>query len=55
LLGLLAAANLTPRKALRTSKSPAETLGLLSEDIAVETLIEAMLEHPILIKRPLEK
>ncbi|MBB1350336.1 MULTISPECIES: arsenate reductase family protein [Pseudoalteromonas] len=53
LLGLFAAANLTPRKALRTSKSPAEALGLLSEDVSDEALIEAMLEHPILVNRPI--
>jgi arsenate reductase len=30
LLGLLAAADLTPRRALRITKSPAEALGLLN-------------------------
>ncbi|MGK0411373.1 MAG: arsenate reductase [Shewanella psychromarinicola] len=53
LLGLFAAANLTPRKALRTSKSPAEALGLLSEHASDEALIDAMLEYPILVNRPI--
>ena len=53
LLGLFAAANLTPRQALRTSKSPAEELGLLKEDVSDETLLDAMLEHPILVNRPI--
>ncbi|MFT5277530.1 MAG: arsenate reductase [Glaciecola sp.] len=53
LLGLFAAANLTPRKALRTSKSPADELGLLSDGVTDEVLIEAMLEHPILVNRPI--
>jgi arsenate reductase len=53
LLGLFAAANLTPRKALRTSKSPAEELGLLSDGVTDEVLVKAMLEHPILVNRPI--
>lgn len=42
LLGLFAAANLTPRKALRTSKSPAEELGLLSDGVTDEVLVKAI-------------
>lgn len=53
LLGLFAAANLTPRAALRVTKSPAEALGLLNPDISDEVLISAMLEHPVLVNRPL--
>jgi arsenate reductase (glutaredoxin) len=53
LLGLFAAANLTPRNALRTSKSPAEELGLQSDDVTDDVLIEAMLAHPILVNRPI--
>ena len=53
LLALFAAANLTPRAALRTSKSPAEDLGLLDPATPDETLIEAMLEHPVLVNRPI--
>ncbi|WP_417771096.1 arsenate reductase family protein [Stappia sp.] len=53
LLALFAAAGLTPRTALRTTKSPAAELGLLGEDVPQETILAAMLEHPVLVNRPL--
>jgi arsenate reductase (glutaredoxin) len=53
LLGLFAAAGLTPRTALRTTKSPAETLGLLDQAVDDGTLLEAMLDHPVLVNRPI--
>lgn len=53
LLALFAAADLTPRQALRTSKSPAEELGLLDESVSDEALLDAMLEHPVLVNRPI--
>jgi len=53
LLALFAAAGLTPRTALRTTKSPAEELGLLDPSVSDETLLAAMLEHPILVNRPI--
>ena len=53
LLGLFAAAGLTPREALRTTKSPAEELGLTDPDIDDEALLAAMLVHPVLVNRPL--
>ena len=53
LLGLFAAADLTPRTALRTSKSPAEELGLLDPSIPDDALLDAMLAHPILVNRPI--
>jgi len=53
LLGLFAAAGLTPREALRESKSPAEELGLLDPGVPDETLLEAMIAHPILVNRPI--
>ncbi|MCQ8821882.1 arsenate reductase (glutaredoxin) [Pseudoalteromonas agarivorans] len=52
LLALFAAANLTPKTALRVSKSPAEELGLLNENVTDEAILEAMLKHPILVNRP---
>ena len=53
LLSLFAAADLTPREALRTSKSPAAELGLLDETVSDETLMDAMLAHPVLVNRPI--
>jgi arsenate reductase len=53
LLGLFAAAGLTPRTALRTTKSPAEELGLLDPAVSDDKLLEAMLAHPVLVNRPI--
>ena len=53
LLALFAAANLTPRAALRETKSPAKELGLLEPGVADETILAAMLQHPVLVNRPL--
>ncbi len=53
LLGLFAAASLTPRTALRDSKSPAKDLGLLEDGVSDETILAAMLEHPVLVNRPI--
>jgi len=53
LYALFAAADLTPRTALRTSKSPAEELGLTDPAVDDETVLAAMLEHPILVNRPI--
>lgn len=53
LQGLFAAADLTPRDALRTSKSPAEELGLTNPSVTDEAILAAMLEHPVLVNRPI--
>lgn len=53
LLGLLAAADLSPREALRETKSPAAELGLLEDGVSAERILSAMLEHPILVNRPI--
>lgn len=52
LLGLFAAAGLTPRTALRETKSPAKELGLLGPGVSDEAILSAMLEHPVLVNRP---
>lgn len=52
LLGLFAAAGLTPRSALRETKSPAKELGLLEEGVSSEAILDAMVQHPILVNRP---
>ena len=53
LLGLFAAAGLTPRQALRVSKSPAKELGLTEPDVSDDALLDAMVEHPVLVNRPI--
>lgn len=53
LQALFAAADLTPRTALRTSKSPAQELGLLDPSVGDVTLLDAMLAHPVLVNRPI--
>jgi len=53
LLGLFAAAGLTPRQALRETKSPAADLGLLEPDVPDEAILAAMVAHPVLVNRPI--
>lgn len=53
LLGLFAAAGLTPRAALRVSKSPAAELGLLDPGVDDDALLDAMIRHPVLVNRPI--
>ena len=49
---LFAAAGLTPRQALRTKASEAEDLGLLNPKVSDAKLLDAMIEHPVLVERP---
>ena len=53
LLALFAAAGITPREALRVSRTPAEALGLTAPDVTDDQLLEAMIAHPILVNRPI--
>lgn len=53
LQALFAAAGLTPRNALRVTKSPAAQLGLLDEGVSSDTLLDAMVFHPVLVNRPI--
>ena len=53
LQSLFAVADLTPKLALRTSKSPAEELGLLEASVSDDEILDAMIEHPILVNRPI--
>jgi arsenate reductase (glutaredoxin) len=48
---LFADAGLMPSEALRTRGSPAEELGLI-DDATDDTILDAMVEHPILVERP---
>jgi len=52
LLKLFDDAGLTPREALRETKSPAKELGLLGPGVSDEKLLAAMLEEPVLVNRP---
>ncbi|MEL6840536.1 MAG: arsenate reductase (glutaredoxin) [Pseudomonadota bacterium] len=53
LQALFAAADLTAREVLRTSKSPAEELGLLDPSVGEDALLDAMVAQPILVNRPI--
>lgn len=53
LLGLFAAAGLTPREALRVAKTPAAELGLTDPTVTDEELLDAMVTHPVLVNRPI--
>lgn len=50
---LFAVSHLTPKEALRVTKSPAEALGLLAPSISDDDIFEAMLTTPILVNRPI--
>jgi arsenate reductase (glutaredoxin) len=50
---LITRAGLTVRAALREKGTPYADLGLGDPSVAEEQLLDAMLEHPILINRPL--
>lgn len=53
LRALFAAMGKTPREALREKGSPAAELGLLDDAVADDTIIAAMIAHPILVNRPI--
>lgn len=53
LVGLLRRANLSPRQLLREKGTPYRELGLDDARLSDSSLIDAMVEHPILINRPL--
>ncbi|MFK8251982.1 arsenate reductase (glutaredoxin) [Ancylobacter terrae] len=50
---LAARAGLSFRDLLREKGTPAADLGLLGDDVAEERILDAMIEHPILVNRPL--
>jgi arsenate reductase len=52
LADLLAKMNIAPRALLREKGTPAAELGLL-EGAGDETILAAMVEHPILVNRPI--
>jgi arsenate reductase len=46
-------AGITPREGLRDKEPLAEELGLTDPSVGDDTILDAMMEHPILIQRPL--
>jgi arsenate reductase (glutaredoxin) len=46
-------AGITPRQGLRAKEPIAEELGLTRADVSDDEILDAMVEHPILIERPL--
>ncbi|OJU13676.1 MAG: arsenate reductase (glutaredoxin) [Caulobacterales bacterium 68-7] len=53
LMTLLAEMDATPRDILRDKGTPAAELGLLDPDVSDEKILDAMVEHPILVNRPI--
>ena len=53
LKGLYQRAGITPREGLRAREPLAEELGLTRPDVSDDEILDAMMEHPILIQRPL--
>jgi arsenate reductase (glutaredoxin) len=49
---LLAAMGAKPRDILRDKRTPAAELGLLEPDVSDDAILDAMVEHPILVNRP---
>jgi arsenate reductase len=46
-------AGITPREGLRSKEPTAADLGLNRPDVSDDEILDAMVEHPILIERPL--
>lgn len=53
LTDLMARSGLSARDLLREKKTPAEALGLLEPGVSDEAILAAMIEHPILVNRPI--
>ena len=46
-------AGISPREGLRAKEPLAEELGLTRPDVSEDEILDAMMEHPVLIQRPL--
>lgn len=51
--GLFADMGVLPRDVIREKGTPAAELGLLDQGVEDETILAAMVEHPILVNRPI--
>jgi len=52
LVAMIKEAGETPRSAMRAKQKEAEDLGLRDESVSDEVILDAMMQHPILINRP---
>ena len=50
---LFAEAGITPREALREKEAVAAARGLLAPDVSDAAILAAMVEHPVLVNRPI--
>lgn len=53
LAALIAEAGMTPGGILRRERGPARDLGLLEEGVTEDRILDAMVEHPVLVERPI--
>jgi arsenate reductase len=53
LLDLATRSGLTVRELMREKGTPAEELGLLDATVSDDAILDAMVEHPILVNRPI--
>ncbi len=53
LVSLFAAMSITPRQAMREKGTPAAELGLLDPNVRDDAILDAMINHPILVNRPI--
>ena len=53
LVALLAAMQARPRDILRETGTPAADLGLTDPDVSDDRILDGMVEHPILVNRPI--
>ncbi|SDI32743.1 arsenate reductase (glutaredoxin) [Aliiruegeria lutimaris] len=53
LVQLLADAGMTPHEVLRRQRGPAQELGLLEQGVTDAQILDAMIEHPVLVERPI--
>ena len=51
--GLLSAMGLNPRDILREKSPPAEALGLYEASATDDQILAAMVDHPVLVNRPI--
>lgn len=53
LRALAVEAGMTFRQLMRERGTPADALGLLGDDVSEDQILDAMVEHPILVNRPI--